>query len=222
MRLTILEHNVCDGGLTMTHAQSSGAPAPERAENERLEKWLGAAAALAVGGAFFALWFWLLTGTPSLLSKASLPVCSDFVTKSRLFWLVLCRVVRFCPKITTVLLGKPTVRRFTVQHFGRLRHPKRQQFLSDGARKVCRKARKENHEKLSNQRNQVHSDFRKQGRVAHVCTLVRAVAVDRSGSVDRSLWLCPGNGKEPRGDNHFAPGVGEGAGRERRQQVQNA
>src|SRR5256885_16324834 len=62
MRLTILEHNVCDGGLTMTHAQSSGAPAQERAEHERLEKWLSAAAALAVGGAFFALWFWLLPG----------------------------------------------------------------------------------------------------------------------------------------------------------------
>src|SRR3989442_9458024 len=62
MRLTILEHNVCDGGLTMTHAHSSGAPAQERAEHERLEKWLSAAAALAVGGAFFALWFWLLPG----------------------------------------------------------------------------------------------------------------------------------------------------------------
>src|SRR2546430_7119381 len=62
MRLTILEHNVCDGGLTMTHAQSSGAPAQERAEHERLEKWMSAAAALAVGGAFFALWFWLLPG----------------------------------------------------------------------------------------------------------------------------------------------------------------
>ena len=62
MRLTILEHNVCDGGLTMTHAQSSGAPAQERAEHERLEKWMSAAAALAVGGAFFALWFWLLSG----------------------------------------------------------------------------------------------------------------------------------------------------------------
>src|SRR5437870_8098559 len=53
MRLTILEHNVCDGGLTMTHAHSSGAPAKERAEHERLEKWMSAAAALAVGGAFF-------------------------------------------------------------------------------------------------------------------------------------------------------------------------
>src|SRR2546429_7909958 len=62
MRLTILEHNVCDGGLTMTHAHSSGAPAQERAEHERLEKRLSAAAALAVGGAFFALWFWLLPG----------------------------------------------------------------------------------------------------------------------------------------------------------------
>src|SRR2546430_8446123 len=62
MRLTILEHNVCDGGLTMTHAHSSGAPAKERAEHERLEKWMSAAAALAVGGAFFALWFWLLPG----------------------------------------------------------------------------------------------------------------------------------------------------------------
>src|SRR5438132_6973052 len=62
MRLTILEHNVCDGDLTMTHAQSSGAPAQERAEHERLEKWMSAAAALAVGGAFFALWFWLLPG----------------------------------------------------------------------------------------------------------------------------------------------------------------
>src|SRR2546427_11687558 len=62
MRLTILEHNVCDGGLTMTHAHSSGAPAQERPEHERLEKWLSAAAALAVGGAFFALWFWLLPG----------------------------------------------------------------------------------------------------------------------------------------------------------------
>src|SRR5207253_9709704 len=62
MRLTILEHNVCDGGLTMTHAQSSGAPAPERLEHERLEKRMSAAAALAVGGAFFALWFWLLPG----------------------------------------------------------------------------------------------------------------------------------------------------------------
>src|SRR2546430_17222865 len=62
MRLTILEHNVCDGGLTMTHAQSSGAPAQERAEHERLEKWMSAAAALAVAGAFFALWFWLLPG----------------------------------------------------------------------------------------------------------------------------------------------------------------
>src|SRR5437870_12234736 len=62
MRLTILEHNVCDGGLPMTHAQSSGAPAQERAEHERLEKWMSAAAALAVGGAFFALWFWLLPG----------------------------------------------------------------------------------------------------------------------------------------------------------------
>src|SRR2546425_11510874 len=62
MRLTILEHSVCDGGLTMTNAHSSGAPAQERAEHERLEKWLSAAAALAVGGAFFALWFWLLPG----------------------------------------------------------------------------------------------------------------------------------------------------------------
>src|SRR5882724_12402855 len=62
MRLTILEHNVCDGDLTMTHAQSSGAPAQERAEHERLEKWMSAAAALAVGCAFFALWFWLLPG----------------------------------------------------------------------------------------------------------------------------------------------------------------
>ena len=48
----------------MTHAQSSGAPAQERAEHERLEKWMSAAAALAVGGAFFALWFWLLPGWP--------------------------------------------------------------------------------------------------------------------------------------------------------------
>src|SRR5438034_8940117 len=62
MRLTMLEHNGCDGGLTMTHARSSGAPAQERAEHERLEKWMSAAAALAVGGAFFALWFWLLPG----------------------------------------------------------------------------------------------------------------------------------------------------------------
>jgi len=62
MRLTILEHNVCDGDLTMTHAHASGAPAQERAEHERLEKWMSAAAALAVGGAFFALWFWLLPG----------------------------------------------------------------------------------------------------------------------------------------------------------------
>src|SRR5207237_9889419 len=62
MRLTILEHNVCDGGLTMTHAQSSGAPAQERAEHERLEKWMSVVAALAAGGAFFALWFWLLPG----------------------------------------------------------------------------------------------------------------------------------------------------------------
>src|SRR5438270_407379 len=46
----------------MTHAHSSGAPAQERAEHERLEKWMSAAAALAVGGAFFALWFWLLPG----------------------------------------------------------------------------------------------------------------------------------------------------------------
>ena len=57
MRLTILEHNVCDGDLTMTHAHASGATAQERPEHERLEKWLSAAAALAVGGAFFALWF---------------------------------------------------------------------------------------------------------------------------------------------------------------------
>src|SRR2546425_8818548 len=62
MRLTILEHNVCDGGLTMTHAHSSGAPAQERVEHERLEQWMSAAAALAVGGAFFSLWFWLLPG----------------------------------------------------------------------------------------------------------------------------------------------------------------
>src|SRR5256885_3375503 len=57
MRLTILEHNVCDGGLTMTHAHSSGAPAVGRGE-----QWLSVVAALAVGGAFFALWFWLLPG----------------------------------------------------------------------------------------------------------------------------------------------------------------
>src|SRR5258708_25411815 len=48
-------------GLTMTHAQSSGAPAP-RAEDEPLGKWLSLAAALAVGGAFFALWVWVLPG----------------------------------------------------------------------------------------------------------------------------------------------------------------
>src|SRR5437660_12666403 len=46
----------------MTHAHASGAPAQERAEHERLEKWMSAAAALAVGGAFFALWFWPLRG----------------------------------------------------------------------------------------------------------------------------------------------------------------
>src|SRR5258708_39668562 len=45
----------------MTHAQSSGAPA-RREEAEPLGKWLSLAAALAVGGAFFALWFWLLPG----------------------------------------------------------------------------------------------------------------------------------------------------------------
>ncbi len=49
-------------GLTMAQTQSSGAPAPERLEHERLEKWLSTAAALAVGGVFFALWFWLLPG----------------------------------------------------------------------------------------------------------------------------------------------------------------
>ena len=45
----------------MTHAQSSGSPAPH-AEHEPLGKWLSTAAALAVGGVFFALWFWLLPG----------------------------------------------------------------------------------------------------------------------------------------------------------------
>src|ERR1700747_2673497 len=46
----------------MTHAHSSSAPAQGRAEHERLETWMGAAAALAVGAVFFALWFWLLPG----------------------------------------------------------------------------------------------------------------------------------------------------------------
>ena len=35
----------------MTHAHSSGAPAQERAEHERLEKWMSVVAALAAGGA---------------------------------------------------------------------------------------------------------------------------------------------------------------------------
>src|SRR2546427_12638829 len=46
----------------MTSAQSGGVPAAGRGEHERLEKWMSAAAALAVGGAFFALLFWLLPG----------------------------------------------------------------------------------------------------------------------------------------------------------------
>ena len=41
----------------MTQGQSGGAPAVERSE-----QWLSVVAALAVGVAFFALWFWLLPG----------------------------------------------------------------------------------------------------------------------------------------------------------------
>jgi protein-S-isoprenylcysteine O-methyltransferase Ste14 len=40
-----------------TNVQSGGAPA-----TERWERWLSTVAALAVGAAFFALWFWLLPG----------------------------------------------------------------------------------------------------------------------------------------------------------------
>src|SRR5438552_17748491 len=96
MRLTILEHNVCDGGLTMTHAHSSGAPAQERPEHERLEKWLSAAAALAVGGPFFALWFWLLpgwlgfrvetAGTAGWLWLAAIPSVPGFAVALRRTW----------------------------------------------------------------------------------------------------------------------------------------
>ncbi len=45
----------------MTQGQSDGAPAVERKDRRR-DQWLSAVAALAVGAAFFALWFWLLPG----------------------------------------------------------------------------------------------------------------------------------------------------------------
>jgi protein-S-isoprenylcysteine O-methyltransferase Ste14 len=41
----------------MTHVQADGAPRFERGE-----RWMSAIASLIVGGAFFALWFWLLPG----------------------------------------------------------------------------------------------------------------------------------------------------------------
>src|ERR1051326_5380216 len=46
----------------MTDVRSGGASAAGDSEHLRNEQWLSAAAALAVGAGFFALWFWLLPG----------------------------------------------------------------------------------------------------------------------------------------------------------------
>jgi len=44
----------------MTSGQTGAAGSPEHGERDRDAHWPAAAAALAVGAAFFALWFWLL------------------------------------------------------------------------------------------------------------------------------------------------------------------
>jgi protein-S-isoprenylcysteine O-methyltransferase Ste14 len=48
---------MCERASTMTNTQSQNGPA-----DDHTEQYLSAMAALAVGAAFFALWFWLLPG----------------------------------------------------------------------------------------------------------------------------------------------------------------
>jgi protein-S-isoprenylcysteine O-methyltransferase Ste14 len=48
---------MCKRASTMTHTQSQNGPA-----DDHTDQYLSATAALAVGAAFFALWFWLLPG----------------------------------------------------------------------------------------------------------------------------------------------------------------
>src|SRR5260370_542927 len=69
-------------GLTMTHTQSSGAPAP-RAEAEPLGKWLTLAAALAGGAAFFDLLVGVVPGWPQAEGLGSGWICLLCSRKSR-------------------------------------------------------------------------------------------------------------------------------------------
>src|SRR5712692_762733 len=91
-----------------------------------------------------------------------------------------------------------------------------------GLRPMLRNAAAAPRAYLKHPRKGVQNGFRKQDQVAKLQTPVRVVAVAWCGSADHGLWLCPGIRKEPRGDNLLAPGIGEAAGRERRQEVQDA